>query len=277
MDYEYMIEVTESNFEYEVIAFSQNTPVVVDFWAPWDQKCKQLDPILQKLVMDAGGGLRLARLNVDENPNLVLRFSVRNIPTVKAFSDEKVVAEFVGILPEPRIREFIQKIPPPSPSNLAIKKADSLFNQHQWKEAEKMYRDVLEQSPEHPAALLGVVKTLIMESQAQDAGQIIRNFPASSQFSNAHLLLPLAKAIISFQEGTLPDKTDLDATFKNNIRLIVTGNIMGAMDGLLEILRLDRHYANDQPRIVFLGLLEMLGNENPQTRQYRQELATVLF
>jgi putative thioredoxin len=94
MSPEFIIDVTEADFEYEVIAFSQNTPVVVDFWAEWCRPCKDLAVILEKLAHEAQGVFRLARVNVDQNPNLALRFAVRSIPNVKAFSGGEVVAEF---------------------------------------------------------------------------------------------------------------------------------------------------------------------------------------
>jgi len=112
---EFIIDANEINFEYEVIAFSRNVPVLVDFWAEWCQPCRLLSPVLERLVKEASGSLRLARVNIDENPNLALQFNVRSIPTVKAFVDGRVAAEFVGNQPEARLREFINKLAPPSP------------------------------------------------------------------------------------------------------------------------------------------------------------------
>ena len=86
-----IIDVTEADFEYEVIEYSQNTPVVVDFWAAWCQPCKVLAPMLEKLIKETAGAIRLARVNVDENPNLAIRFGVRSIPAVKAFSGGQIV------------------------------------------------------------------------------------------------------------------------------------------------------------------------------------------
>ncbi len=105
---------------------------MVDFWAEWCQPCKRLGPLLEQLTEEARGNFRLARVDVDANPNLALRYSVRSIPTVKAFSQGQVVAEFAGLQPEPRVREFLGKLLPPSEVSLQIEKANSLLETHQW-------------------------------------------------------------------------------------------------------------------------------------------------
>src|SRR5512136_491822 len=104
---ENIINVSEADFEYEVLKFSQNVPVVVDFWADWCRPCKALSPMLEKIAHEAGGAFRLAKVDVDANPNLAILYNVRSIPMVKAFSNGQVVAEFIGLQPEDRVREFI--------------------------------------------------------------------------------------------------------------------------------------------------------------------------
>lgn len=274
---DFIVDVTESDFEYEVLSYSQNKPVVVDFWATWCRPCKTLSPILEQLATEAHGGFRLARVDVDNNPNLALRFSVRSIPTVKAFSEGRVVGEFAGLQPENRVREFISKILPPSPASLAIEKADSFAGQHQWKEAEKIYRSVLETNPEMPIALLGLAKSQLGQGDGHEAHYILRNFPASHLYSISEILLKYSNVLIDHEEGKLHLETDLDVAYNNCIRLAKRGNIPASIDGLLDILRQDKHYRDDKARQTILALLELLGETDPQTRYYRTELASVLF
>ncbi len=273
----FIVEVNETDFEYEVLTYSKNVPVLVDFWAGWCRPCKILGPLLEKLAVEAGGAFRLAKLNVDENPNLALRYHVRSLPTVKAFSEGEVVGEVVGLQPEARMREFIAKLTPPSPTTLALEKADSLLTAHQWQEAEKMYRSTLQQNPELSAALLGLAKSLLAQGKTRDALEILRAFPASRHYARAELLLPLAEAMLAAQEKRLSSESDLDATLANSLRLAGRGNLDAAADGLLDILRQDRHYRHDLARQIMLGLLELMGEENEPTRQYRNELAAILF
>ncbi len=274
---DFIIDVNELDFEYEVLSYSQNIPVVVDFWATWCRPCKVLEPMLEAMVQEAGGAFRLARVDVDKNPNLALRFSVRSIPTVKAFTNGQVVSEFVGIIPEERLREFLEKITPPSPQQLQLEKADSFLKLGQLEQAEKLYRDLIAQSGDTPEMLLGLAKTLLLRNKSGEALDILRNFPASRLFATVELLRPYAEDVVALANGKLANDTDLDTAFQSSIRLASRGNLPAALDGLLEILRQDKSYRRGRPRQVILSLLELLGEEDPQTRQYRAELASVLF
>jgi len=274
---DYIINVTEADFDYEVLAYSQQTPVVVDFWAEWCGPCKMLGPLLERLAQEAQGGFRLAKLDVDSNPNLAIRYGVHGIPAVKAFRDGKVVSEFVGVQPEGRVREFLRAIAP-SASDLTLEKAKSMAEMGQWKSAERAYRQVLNVTPDQPTALLGLSRSLLQQGQAEEVQRILQNFPASREFSTAETLRPLAEALVRVENGVEYEEDDpLAAAYERALRLILRGNIPAAMDGLLDILRQDKHYQDDEVRRVLLGTFELLGETDPLTRQYRQELASVLF
>jgi putative thioredoxin len=207
---DYIIEVTESSFEYDVIAYSRQTPVVVDFWAGWCIPCKTLGPILERLAQEAQGAFRLAKLDVDANPNLALRFSVRSIPAVKAFRDGQVFTEFVGAQPEARIREFLRSIAP-SQSDLVLEKAQNLLELQNWVESEKAFRQFLGKFPEHPGALLGLVKTLLVQGRLADARKILVNFPASREYNDAEKLRPLSDTLARQADFSFDNENPLDA------------------------------------------------------------------
>lgn len=272
-----IVDVTEANFQYEVLSYSENTPVVVDFWAEWCRPCKTLGPLLEKLAHEAQGSFRLARVDVDANPNLALHYGVRSIPTVKAFSQGEVVGEFSGLQPEERIREFLSRITPPSPLALALEKALSLLQDRQWAEAENLLRDLLDQAPQQPEAQLGLAMALLGQGYGTAALEILRNFPASREYARAQQLLPLAEALKNSEDGRLPDETDLDAAYAQAIRLAGRGNLPAALDGLLDILRQNKTYRQGAARQAVVALLELLGPNDPQSRAYRSELAAILF
>jgi putative thioredoxin len=273
---EHIIEVTEADFEYQVLAFSQKTPVVVDFWAEWCVPCKTLGPLLEKLTQEAHGAFRLAKVDVDQNQTLAMRYNVRSIPTVKAFRNGAVVSEFVGLRPEPALREFLSELAP-SAADLALEKANSMLTMEQYTSAEAAFRDVLEITPGRPAALLGLAKSLLFQGQTEAASRILRGFPASREFNAAQSLLPLIAALERVENGDAWSDDPLDAAYNRAIKLVRRGNVPAAIDGLMDVLRQDKRYRDGAARQVILSLLELLGEDNPLTRQYRQELAMVLF
>jgi putative thioredoxin len=272
----YILEVTEADFEYEVIAHSQQVPVVVDFWAEWCGPCKMLGPILERLAEDAGGGFRLAKVNVDDNPNLALRYNVRGIPAVKAFQNGQVVAEFVGAQPELKVKAFLRELAP-SQGDLAIEKGLSMLANNQWATAETIFQEILSDQPDLPPALLGLAKSLLGQGNSPAAKALLSDFPASREYAAAEKLRPLATALAQTSGTDDENEEFLAAAYNRALRLIGLGNLPAALDGLLDILREDKHYRDDEARKVILGVFELLGEESDLTREYRREMASILF
>lgn len=274
---DFIINVTEADFEYQVLAYSAQAPVIVDFWAEWCGPCRTLGPMLERLAEEGQGSFRLAKLNVDENPNLALRYAVRSIPAVKAFRNGKMIAEFVGLQPEARLREFMRSIAP-SPHDLLLEKANSLIDLRRLAEAEKDFRQALQAADSYPPALLGLARALLLQGQGHEAHNLLANFPTSREYSAAETLRPLAQALARIENGEeLSPEHPLDPAFYNALRLLKRGNLEAAMDGLLDILREDKRYRDGLARKTLVAILEALGDNNPLTRQYRNELAAALF
>ena len=276
MTSEYIKTVSESDFEYEVIAYSNQTPVVVDFWAEWCRPCKTLTPILEKIAEGAGGTFRLAKVNVDDNPNLAIRFSVRSIPNVKAFRDGQIVSEFLGLQPELRVQDFIRNLAP-SQIDLLLEKGQSQLEFLNWKEAKKTFQQFLAKSPNHPSGLLGLLKSDVMLGNFPEAKLIFDEFPSSAEYAHMELIHPLYDGLLRVNNNLEFSDEPLEAAYHNSLRLTMHGNLPSAMDGMIDILRQDKHYRNDEVRKVLLGLFEVIGNNHTLTQQYRQELALVLF
>lgn len=271
-----IIDVSESDFEFQVIAYSQQVPVVVDFWAEWCAPCRLLGPILEKLAEEAGGAFRLAKVNVDENPNLARRFNVNSIPTVKSFNNGQMVSEFVGVLSEAQIREIIGKLLPDE-TTLMMEKAISLLADRDIANAEEAFREVLVDKPGSPEALLGLSKCLLFADRASEALEILRYFPVSQNMASAEAMQPLAQALANDQNHELDQDDDLAPAFHRSLLLIRRGNIPAALDGLISILSENKRYRNGEVHRIILGLFELLGSDDPLTLEYRKELANVLF
>lgn len=272
----HIINVSEANFEYEVIEYSQTVPVLLDFWAEWSVPCKTLEPILHRLAQKGEGSFRLARLNVDDNPKLAMRFNVRGVPAVKAFREGAIIGEFSGLRPEAEIQRFLRDILP-SHADLILEKGHSMLLQSRWQDALSAYQQVLSERPGHPSALLGLAKSSLALGQSEEALEILSDFPQSHEFSAAEQLRPLAIALKRVADAEDTPQSSLETTYRHSLRLVTLGNLPAALDGLLAVLRQDKHYRDEEARLVILGLFEVLGNNNPLTRQYRKELASVLF
>src|SRR5271156_453910 len=118
-------ETTTASFAADVVAESMRQPVLVDFWAPWCEPCKQLTPLLEKVVKSAGGKVKLVKMNIDEHPQIAGRLGVRSIPAVFAFQKQQPVDGFVGVLPESQIRGFIERLVGPLGGNDLLAEAES--------------------------------------------------------------------------------------------------------------------------------------------------------
>jgi putative thioredoxin len=272
----HIVHVNEVDFQAEVLLHSGQRPVVVDFWAEWCIPCKTLDPILENLAAEAAGAFRLAKLNVDENPRLAEEYGVGGIPSVKIFRHGQVVAEFAGVRTETQVRELLRSIEP-APADLVIGRANSLLASEDWEEAKLLFRDSLTENPDQPGALLGLARAHLAEGNFLAALPILREFPVSKEYISAELLLPLAEALAELELNQLDTDDETTALYTNALRLGSQGRLLAALDGLLDTVRANKRFRNGQPRQVILGLLEVLGEDNPATREYRAELARLLF
>src|SRR5688572_2372164 len=155
------MDVTAATFEHDVLQASAASPVLVDFWAPWCAPCRVLGPILEKLEREYAGRFRLAKVNLDENPDLADAFGVRSIPDVMAFRDGRPVAHFLGAQPEAQVRAFIERLLP-SPSEL-----------ERLKGGEASLRKALELDPRNDAARLDLAELLIQEKRTDEAEKLL--------------------------------------------------------------------------------------------------------
>lgn len=274
---EHILDVSESTFEEEVIIRSHQVPVVVDFWAEWCGPCRILGPLLERLAIESGGSFTLAKVDVDENSRLSVRYGVQGIPAVKAFRNGEVVSEFVGAQPEPVVRRFVERLIP-DPGEQAVKEGLSLLATRHWEEAEGIFRSILEEDDSNSAAALGLAKSLLMQGSGEEASRLLREFPDGAEWASAQKLKPLARLLIEYppEFRAIPDEAQ-QARMQRAAELVRGGNLPAAMDGLLDVLRTDKTYQDGLPKAVMLAIFELLGEGDPLTREYRDELASVLF
>jgi putative thioredoxin len=244
-----VIDVSEQDFEREVVERSRTTPVVVDFWAEWCGPCRTLGPLLERAANAREGDVVLAKIDTDANQALAQRFGIQGIPAVKAFKDGEVVDEFVGVQPPPAVERFFDKLVP--------NEADRLVATGD----EASLRKALELQPGRPDASVALGGMLHRRGEEDAALEILdavrQSFPAEG----------LAARIRLERE-----EPSLAAAFK----ALDDGAIQQGLDLLLEALpNADGH--KDDIRRVVVGVLDQLGVEHPLARETRRRLASALY
>ena len=276
---ENIIDVDEATFEQDVIQKSSEKTVVVDFWAAWCGPCRMLGPVLERLAGEPGSNFVLAKVDVDANPGLAMRFGVQGIPAVKAFRDGRVAGEFVGAQPEPQVRQFLKEVAP-GDAGAGSESAGRLMQERRWSEAAELYRQSLDKNPADLEARLGLARALIGQGQGCKAkGYLAELQNETATMTRAESLMPLADFLCSLGEkgDENAEVTIVEAQYRQAARLFCQGKVAPAMDGLLDVLRHNKNYRDGQVRRVMIGVFELLGDEDPLTGAYRREMASVLF
>jgi putative thioredoxin len=278
------------NFMKDVIEASRSQPVIVDFWAPWCGPCKQLGPIIERVVRAAGGRVRLVKINVDENPELAQQLRVQSIPMVYGFIQGQPVDGFAGALPESQIKAFVERLAGPvgpSPVEAALEQAKAAVAAGQIDVARQLYERVLGAEPDNPDALAGAARCHIASGRLAAAREILDGVP--TQHSN-HVQIDGARAALSLAEeaGTLSAPDTLrerlqSAPDDHAVRLdlatslFLRGQIEPAIDELLTIVRKDREWQDQAARKQLIKFFEALGPSHPATVAGRRKLSAVLF
>lgn len=274
-----VIEVSEATFQKDVIQKSHDKPVVVDFWAAWCGPCRMLGPVLERLAEEPGNGFLLAKVDVDSNPGLAMRYGVQGIPAVKAFVDGQIAGDFVGAQPEPMVRQFIQGIVPDE-NQKEVKSAESLIAERQWEEAEELYSQLLEDEPGNDTATMGLARSLLGQGKGCAAVPYLEGIKHEPTIMDSvERLLVLANYLCnaSEQNDEMEEITVVEAQYRQSARLFAQGNFSAALDGLLDVLRYNKNYRSGEAKGALLGMFELIGDNDPLTIVYRREMASVLF
>jgi putative thioredoxin len=277
------LEVTDATFDAQVIERSRRVPVVVDFWAPWCGPCRTLGPILERLAAEHQGALVVATINVDENPGIAGELGIRSIPAVKAVRDGEIVDEFVGALPEPAVRQFLQRLMP-TEADRAAAAGQRAENDGDVTAAEAHYGRALESDPNHPAARLGLGRLLAGSDPDRALTELDRVLPGTPERTEAERIAARLRLSTSDGGGETElrtrverDPTDSEARLKLARLLAAKQEYEPALVQLLELIRRDRSFDDEAGRKAMLDVFNVLGPRHPLTERYRGELARVLF
>ena len=195
---------------------------------------------------------------------------------VMAFRDGKSASSFTGALPEANIRKYLREWIP-GPEEAAVAEATGLLTSRHWPEAEASARRALQAAPGNSKAAWLLLKAILAQGKGSQALDLLADFPSGNEVVAADRLKPLADWLAEAQASGDAGADENESGYLQAARLLAKSNILAALDGLLEVLRRDKHYRRDNARKVFIAILEILGEEDPLTRQYRDELASILY
>jgi putative thioredoxin len=281
---QWTIDVNEENFEAGVLERSVQVPVLVDFWAEWCGPCKVLGPVLEKLAGEYAGEFILAKVNVDENPNLAAMFGIQGIPAVKLFKDGNLASEFTGALPEPMLREFLSKFLPTAADKQALE-ARTLEEQGKSDEAKALYRKILDADPNHPQALLGLGRLAMDEGDSESALEYLDKISiiaderkeADRLIARLNLQSGAAENLAALREKAKSEPDSIAARFELAQALAGAEKYEEALKEFLDVIKRDREFQEDGARKAMVQIFEVLGSDHPLTDKYRSELAAALF
>jgi len=286
------LDVTMDNFMAEVIEGSKTTPTIVQFWAPWCGPCKQLGPVLEKVVGASGGKVRMVRVNIDDNQQIAQQMRVQSVPTVYGFVDGQPVDGFAGAQPESNVKQFVEKLSSMGGAGADIasmlEAAEAALASGDHGTAMMQFQEVMSAAPESVAALAGVVRCLSASGDNAGAREVIdqlndeyREDPAMQSAIAAVELSEKASELAGELEAAKAaveaDPNDLAARQEYALALYAVGANADAMAQLLESIRIERGWNDDAARLQLLEFFATLGAANPDVIAARRKLSTLLF
>ncbi|ABE32191.1 thioredoxin [Paraburkholderia xenovorans LB400] len=282
------MDTTLATFEQDVITASTLAPVLVDFWAPWCGPCKTLGPMLEKLEAEAAGKWKLVKVNVDENQELAAHFQVRSIPHVMAFADGRPVDQFVGVLPEGQLREFIERLVPQG-ADAARLEAQAALAEGRREDAYEALQAALAYDPGFDEARMDRIEMLLEDNRIDEArGEVDLLSPKTTQGIDARFnaiktrldALDAAAALPptdALEAKVAADPADLEARFDLASAFIARLKYAEALEQLLAIVQRDRTFRDDIGRKTMLSVFDLAAHQPELVSQWRRKLSASLF
>ena len=287
-----IIDINTDNFMSDVIEASKEKPIIVDFWAPWCEPCKQLTPLLESAILKYKDKLVLAKVNIDENQDIAAQLKIQSIPTVYIFFEGKVVDGFQGAQSNSEILEFIKKagnlIGPGEEVESLITMIKISLEKRQWDEGMDLAQKLLEIDNENIIAFSALIRTMIGLNQFDDVKEMYEALSSDIKDSKivieAFSLLESSEKAFKAKESieNLKDKInknpdDLDVMLEMSIALYGNGAISDSFDLLLKSIEIDREWDEQSARKQLLEFFNTTGFEAKETIRARRKLASLLF
>lgn len=282
----HVFDATTAGFEADVLQKSMQTPVLVDFWAPWCEPCKQLGPVLEKLAAEYHGSFQLAKVDVDQEPQVAEAFQVRSLPTVFLVKDGQIADGFPGVLPEGQIREFLKQHGV-EPGEAPVVEDDPATSAPADPQAEvARLRAAVAESPDDAERRLDLAVALLKTGDADEATGLLDGLPANlatddrSVNARAGLgFIALAKdapALEALQQAVASDPDDLRSRHLLGARHMVAGNPEAGLEQFIEMLARDRDFDGGLPRTALIDAFRIT-EDTALVGRYRRRMSSLLF
>ena len=282
-------DVTTASFRQDVVADSMAQPVLVDFWAPWCGPCKQLGPVIERVVAAAKGRVKLVKMNIDDHPQIAGQLGIQSIPAVIAFSKGQPIDGFVGALPESQITGFIERLVGPldDDATALLETAAALAEAGDVAGAIEAYGSVLVENGENIQALAGIIK-LYVESGNLDAARGYLEAVPEGKENDPAMVAVRAALDLAEQVASLGDTSGLEAAIAANpndhqarfdlaLAFAAAEKREEATDALIEIIKRDRAWNDDGARVQLLQFFDAWGPMDEMTKAGRRKLSGLLF
>jgi putative thioredoxin len=285
-----VIDTTTEGFLKDVIEESKRQPVLVDFWAPWCGPCKQLTPILEKVVKAAKGKVKLAKMDIDKHPDIPGQMGIQSIPAVIAFANGQPVDGFMGALPESQVIAFLERVTKGkigAEEKDLLKEADAALAAGNAAEAANLYGQLLKEDSGNVAALAGLARCYVATGNIEQAKKTLAIVPEAklndAAVAAARAALELAEQaksvgpIDELEKKVAADPLDHQARFDLAAALNANGKRAEAVDHLIAIVKRDRKWNEDGARKQLVQFFEAWGPTDPATVDGRKRLSSILF
>ncbi|HQH74551.1 MAG TPA: tetratricopeptide repeat protein [bacterium] len=279
-------DVTAENFEALVLQAPPDTVVLVDFWAPWCAPCRQLTPALENIAVSYKGRVRVAKINVDENPDLSEAFGIQGIPAVKIFRDGTMISQFTGAVPEPEIRRLLTRLVPSEPDD-GLEQGRAYMRAGDLEKAGRYFQKILENDPTHTTARIELARVALLqgdlETARREAGAVEAGTPDYEEAQKIlHRLEFLAECqgfgdLTELQRRVQADEADLDARYRLALCLAAGEEYPQALAELITVLKKNKNYKEGAAKNAMLKIFTLVGPRSPLANEYREKLSWILF